>query len=438
MLFVDRADAGRHLAQRLRYLRGTGVVVLGVAGGGVPVAAEVAADLGAPLDVVVAAKLGVPFQPEYGFGAVGEDGVRVIDTQVVRQARLGGAEIAAVEAAARARLNRGVSQYRRNRPPLPLAGRTAVVVDDGLATGSTARAACAVARARGASRVVLAVPAGSAQAVAALRGDVDEAVCLHAPPRFAAVGEWYADFCELTDHDVTVLLDQAASRTTALDAGPEPAEIAVDLGGARLRGTLAIPDRAAGLVIFAHASASSRHSPRHQSAAAVLNRAGLGTLLADLLTTDEQLSRAYVGNVVMLGVRLAGMTGWLHSQPGTAAIPVGYFGVGPGAAAALWAAARPQLPVTAVVSQDGRPDLVGHRLALVQAPTLLIVGGADEALLRLNEQAQAQLGCENRMEIVRGASEFEEPGALDERVTDLASAWFTRRFTQAGELWHAA
>ena len=169
MLFIDRADAGRHLAQRLRHLRGPDVVVLGLPRGGVPVAFEVAEELRAPLDVIVVRKLGVPFQPECGFGAIGEDGARVIDDRVVRLTRLTGPEIATVEARERAQLDRRVSQLRGDRTPIRLAGRTVIVVDDGIATGSTARAACMVARARGASRVLLAVPVGSVQAAASLR-----------------------------------------------------------------------------------------------------------------------------------------------------------------------------------------------------------------------------------------------------------------------------
>ena len=380
MLFVDRADAGRHLAQRLRHLRGADVVVLGLPRGGVPAAFEVAVDLHALLDVIVVRKLGVPFQPEYGFGAIGEGTTRIIEDHVTRQTGLTVQEIAAVEARERARLDRRVRQLRGDRPPVPLAGRTVIVVDDGIATGSTARAACTVARARGASRVVLAVPVGSVAGVASLRRDADEVVCLHTPARFVAIGEWYS---EVTDEEVTILLEKAAVSSAGSGcADPDPAEIAADAGGVRLQGSLVIPDRAAGLVVFAHGSGTSRHSPRNQFVAAALNRAGAGTLLVDLLTADEELARAYVFNIAMLAARLAGITRWLRDQP-AAAIPVGYFGASTGAAAALWAAAAyPRLPVMAIVSRGGRPDLAGRQLALVQVPTLLIVGGANEVTPR--------------------------------------------------------
>ncbi len=439
MLFVDRADAGRHLARPLRHLRGADVVVLGLPRGGVPVAFEVAQELRAPLDVIVVRKLGVPFQREYGFGAIGEGGARIIDDYVVRRTRLTGQEIAEVEARERAILDRRVSQLRGGRPPVPLAGRTVIVVDDGIATGSTARAACMVARARGAGRVMFAVPVGSAKGAASLRRDADEVICLHAPAQFFAIGQWYGDFSQVTDEEVTMMLDRAAAYDGSGDAEANPAEIAVDVGGPRLPGSLAIPDQAGGLVVFAHGSGSSRRSPRNRYVAAELNRVGLGTLLVDLLTSDEELSRAYVFNIALLAARLAGITGWVRAQPGTAAIPLGYFGASTGAAAALWAAAAsPRLPVAAIVSRGGRPDLAGPRLAQVDAPTLLIVGGADDVVLDLNRQAQAQLRCENRLEVIPGATHlFEEPGALNQ-VADLAADWFSSHFARASAATRAA
>ena len=220
---------------------------------------------------------------------------------------------------------------------------------------------------------------------------------------------------------------------------PDPVEVAVETGGVWLPGSLVIPPRAAGLVVFAHASGSSRHSPGDQSVAAGLNRAGLGTLLIDLLTAGEELSRACVFDVTLLAARLTAITCWLGGQPATAALPLGYFGTSTGTAAALAAATdKPRLPVTAIVSRGGRPDLVGGRLALVQAPTLLIAGGADRVILDVNQRAQAQLKCESRLAVIPGATQLlEEPEALG-RVTDLAGEWFARHFAQVSTIAAAA
>ena len=190
-LFIDRADAGRRLAMLLEHLRGQDAVVVGLPRGGVPVAFEVARTLGAPLDVIVVRKLGVPFQPELGMGAIGEGRARVVDKAVQVAAGVSAEELAAVEASERAELERRVQRFRGARPPLSLAGRTVVVVDDGIATGSTARAACQVARAKGAARVVLAVPVAPPESVATLSHDANEVVCIEMPKSFRAVGEFY-------------------------------------------------------------------------------------------------------------------------------------------------------------------------------------------------------------------------------------------------------
>jgi putative phosphoribosyl transferase len=209
MRFRDRSDAGRRLASRLQFLRSEDVVVLGLPRGGVPVAVEVARTLGAPLDVILVRKLGVPAQPELGLGAIGESGARVINQEVVHYAHVSEAQIAQVEQKERAELQRRAQRFRGDVPHESLAGRTAVIVDDGIATGSTARAACQVARALGAATVVLAVPVAPPSADRTLRGDADEVICLEMPERFQAIGEWYEDFAQTSDEEVVALLRAA-------------------------------------------------------------------------------------------------------------------------------------------------------------------------------------------------------------------------------------
>ncbi|MDF0372244.1 phosphoribosyltransferase family protein [[Kitasatospora] papulosa] len=416
MQFTDRTDAGRRLAVALRHLGRRDPVVLGLPRGGVPVAYEVAQALGAPLDVIVVRKLGVPYHPELGFGAIGEGGVRVISEEIVRRTGVGEKDLVAVERAEAAELVRRAHAYREGRPRLPLEGRAVVVVDDGVATGATARAACQVVRAQGAAYVVLAVPVASPDAAARLREDADEVVCLSAPVLFSAVGEWYRDFSQTSDEEVVALLARASADAVAAE------EVEVDAGGVPLSGDLVLPADAGAVVVFAHGSGSSRHSPRNRSVAAALNRAGLGTLLFDLLTPGEEVYRANVFDIGLLAGRLADTTDWLRRR---VPLPVGSFGASTGAAAALRAAAAADSGVGAVVSRGGRPDLAGADLSGVRAPTLLVVGGDDTTVIDLNRQAQAALHCENRLEIVPGATHlFEEPGAL-ERVADLARDWFT-------------
>ncbi|WP_020139472.1 phosphoribosyltransferase family protein [Streptomyces sp. 351MFTsu5.1] len=193
MRFDDRRAAGRQLAWRLESLRDRDPVVLGLPRGGVPVAYEVAGALDAPLDVLVVRKLGVPRSPELGFGALGENGVRVLNDDVLEETGVGLAEQAVVEAAERTELERRVSRCRHGRDPVALTGRTVVIVDDGLATGATAEAACRVVRGRGAARIVLAVPVGTTAVVARLRRLADEVVRRQALPFLGTVGAWCHD-----------------------------------------------------------------------------------------------------------------------------------------------------------------------------------------------------------------------------------------------------
>jgi putative phosphoribosyl transferase len=209
MMFTNRVDAGRRLAAKLQHLRGQPIVVLGLPRGGVPVALEVAGSLDAPLDVIVVRKLGVPFQPELGMGAIGEGGTRVINDDVVRLAHVTLSELAEVEGRERTELDRRATRFRGERPRLSLAGRTAIIVDDGIATGSTARAACQVARAQGAARIVLAVPIAPPEWTDRLGAEADELICLDTPRFFRAVGEFYADFSPTTDDEVVECLEAA-------------------------------------------------------------------------------------------------------------------------------------------------------------------------------------------------------------------------------------
>jgi putative phosphoribosyl transferase len=204
-------------------------------------------------------------------------------------------------------------------------------------------------------------------------------------------------------------------------------EVAIPAGErVQTAGDLVVPSAPRGLVVFAHGSGSSRHSPRNRQVALALQRRSLATLLLDLLTDKEERDRANVFDVALLAARLVRATRWAREQEPLVQLPVGYFGASTGAAAALSAAAELGVCVTAVVSRGGRPDLAGERLAAVSAPTLLIVGARDELVLELNRDAQARLRAPSELAIVPDATHlFEEPGALDQ-VSALAGEWFER------------
>ena len=209
-------------------------------------------------------------------------------------------------------------------------------------------------------------------------------------------------------------------------------EVRIPADRATLDGNLTMVDQAKGLVLFAHGSGSSRHSPRNQFVARTLNKAGLATLLFDLLTPEEEsvdlYTREHRFDIGLLAERLIHATKWAKQQKEITELRIGYFGSSTGGGAALVAAAELPNEVGAVVSRGGRPDLAGDALPKVKAPTLLIVGGEDHVVIELNEQARAQMKCECKIDIVPGATHlFEEPGTL-EQVATQASEWFVRHF----------
>ncbi|HJW00953.1 MAG TPA: phosphoribosyltransferase family protein [Arthrobacter sp.] len=423
--FRNRVDAGRRLGQRLAGLLGEGVVVLGLPRGGVPVAAEVAAALNAPLDVIVVRKLGVPFQPELAMGAIGEGDTRVLDRGVLSVAHVTENELRTVEQGERELLESRVALYRRGRARTDLKGRTVVIVDDGIATGSTARVACRVARQLGAARVILAVPVASARVLGSL-SDADQVFSLVSARNFQAVGYYYRDFSPTKDDEVVQLLDAAARRLHPAEAEQSAGvdqEVHVPASAVNLQADMHLPRQCGAVVVVAHGS--GRHSPRNRHVASVLQDAGLGTLLLDLLTPAEEVSREKVFDIALLAGRLMAATRWLETRGDTAGSRIGYLGAGTAAGAALWAAADPGNQVAAIVSMGGLPDLAGPRLAAVRAPTLMIAGSADPQLLALNRYAMELMRAPTRLRIIPGATHlFEEPGTLTQAAT-FAADWFT-------------
>ena len=417
-LFEDRRDAGRKLARALAGVEAD--LVVGLARGGVAVAAEVARALGIELDALAVRKVGHPWQPEYAIGAVTPGGgvyIRSYDGLEPDEA----AEVARRAQAHAEELDRLLHE---RRPAVDPAGKACLLVDDGLATGATMIAAVRWARARGARRVTVAVPVAPPETVAVLEREADAVVCVAAPLAVGAVGFWYADFAQVTDAEVLALLDEAALARASVRR-----ELVLRADGVELPGTLVVPRAATGAVLFAHGSGSGRASPRNLAVARVLEQAGLATLLFDLLTPEEAFDRANVFDVPLLGGRLEAATRGLRAEPEGAGLALGYFGASTGAAAALWAAAALGDEIGAVVSRGGRPDLAAGRLGLVRAPTLLIVGGEDREVLALNRRAAEELRCEHELVVVPGATHlFEEAGTL-ERVAELAQGWFSARLS---------
>lgn len=422
--FRDRIDAAEQLADALSSLRDKHPLILAIPRGGVPIGRVLADRLQGDLDVVLVRKLGAPGHPEYAVGAIDENGRMVVSQEAV----LAGASehYLQQEAAAQLATIRARRQlYSPHHAAVDAAGRTVVVVDDGLATGATMRAALQAARARKPSRLICAVPVAAPASLVEVADLADDLVYLSAPAHFRAVSQFYLAFPAVDDEEVVRLLE--AKHSASVNADVESVQIGAE-AGVVLSGDLEIPHNAAGLVIFAHGSGSSRKSPRNRYVAYALHAHGLATLLFDLLTEDEARDVALRFDISKLASRLDAALQWAMRHAGTKALPIGLFGASTGAAAALVLAARYPMAVKAVVSRGGRPDLAGHGvLARVTAPTLLIVGGADKETIPLNRLALSALTCHAEMVLVPNATHlFEEHGAL-EQVSALAAKWFRER-----------
>lgn len=431
--FTDRSEAGRLLAARLLAMNLAHPVVYTLPRGGVPVGLEIARALNAPLDLVLVRKIGAPGAAEVALGAVvdGKDPRTVINEDVRRAFGVDAPFLARARNRELAEIERRRALYLEGRPRIDPAGHTAIIVDDGLATGATAKAALAAIKQQGAGRTILAVPVAPKAALTDMSGHADDIVCLVEATGFRGVGAYYTDFHQLTDEETIGLLRQSwaeySDKSADESAGISRREIEVP--PLRLRGDLCIPPASRGLVLFAHGSGSSRLSPRNIAVAEALNRHGFATLLLDLLTEAEARDRRNVFDIPLLAERLLEAVLWINGEPDLAELRLGLFGASTGAGAAHLAAAELNGRVSAVVSRGGRPDLAGSALPRVTAATLLIVGGEDRQVLALNYQALAAMRCEKRLKIVPHAGHlFEELGTL-EAVTELASAWFEHYLT---------
>jgi putative phosphoribosyl transferase len=437
--FRNREDAARQLAAALAGYRGAHPVVLAIPRGAVPMGRLIADALDGELDVILVRKLGAPDNPEFAIGAIDERGQTMLDDA---SAEWAGASRGYVQQEAERQLaliRERRQRYRGGRAGIALAGRTVIVVDDGLATGATMLAALRAARAQQPARLICAVPVAARDSLAQVARVADEVVSLATPSPFGAVGYYYREFDQVDDAAVAAAL----AATPANDAPPlaRASSLAVQIRAedAMLPGDLVSPQAPQALVIFAHGSGSSRLSARNRFVAEVLNRRGFATLLFDLLTPQEDRDRALRFDIPLLTRRLQAALGWARRESGHRELPIALYGASTGAAAALAVAAARPRDVAAVISRGGRPDLAGREaLARVRAPTLLIVGGADPEVLQLNRAAQAILGGRAELVVVPGATHlFEEPGTL-EQVAVRSADWLARILASTAPPSHGA
>ena len=422
--FADRNDAARRLGEALEEYRGRDALVLAIPRGAVPIGRIIADALGGELDVVLVRKLGAPENPELAIGAVDERGNVMLNAN----AQWSGADDAYVLGEARRQseiMRERRQRYRAGCDAATIAGRTVIVVDDGLATGATMIAALNAVRAQHPARLVCAVPVAARDSLAEVSRHADDTVCLATPSPFHAVGLYYRDFSPVEDDDVVALLEAPKPSSTA----PPTRSVRITTQGVEIDGDLVVPEAPRGVVLFVHGSGSSRRSPRNRHVAGVLRRHGMATLLFDLLTTREDADARARFDIRLLSERLEAAVRWVRGEPALKALPIGLFGASTGAAAALVVAAKQADRIAAVVSRGGRPDLAGESvLAQVRSPCLLIVGGADPEVLKLNRVACESMTSWAELIVVPGATHlFEEPGTL-EQAAQHAANWFARAF----------
>lgn len=416
--FHNRVEAGRILADKLAHFFDENPLILALPRGGLPVAGEIAKRLSAPLDVLAVKKIGAKNNPELAIGAVSEDGVPVLNEDIVNLMDPSRIYLKDAVPKKAAEVQRQISMYRNIRPMLPVSGRVVILVDDGLATGATMEAAVQVLKNRGAKKIIAAVPVASSEAYSRLKSVVDEAEVLLVPKEFYSVGLWYHDFSEVTDE---VALSIFKNNAGVSEAKTQEKEVKIVVENGYVHGDLCIPNNAKGIILFAHGSGSSRKSSRNREVARALQGEGFATLLFDLLTEAEGAVRGNVFDIELLSSRLILAKHWIKEHHGS--LPIGLFGASTGAAAAIEAAAQEPSDIFAIVSRGGRPDMAVASLLHVKIPTLLIVGGEDKEVLNLNRAASRKL-VNSRLVIIPGASHlFEEAGKLEE-VIEFAMDWF--------------
>lgn len=426
MIFKNRIHAGKLLASKLHKYKNKKAVVLALPRGGVPLGAEVAKELNVSFDVLIVRKIGAPFNSELAVGAICENDEPIFNSQILSKVGLEPDDMNRAVAEEKKEVQRQIKEFRLGKPMSDTTEKTVILVDDGLATGATIKAAVKYLKKSGAAKIVVAVPVAPSSTARAIRDKVDELIVLEERENLVSVGQWYSDFSQVSDNEVITLLQSSQKKMAKQTAMPRNCTVEIKIDKVKLEGELTVFSEMKAVIIFAHGSRSSRKSPRNLQVANDLNSAGFGTLLFDLLTDHEAKDRTNVFNIEFLSDRLASVTEWLLQQQNFQSTKIGFFGASTGAAAALQAAAKQSVKehIFSIVSRGGRPDLAGEEaLMTIQIPTLLIVGSNDSIVINLNRKAQKKLS-NSKLSIIAGATHlFEEPGALEE-VSRQAAQWF--------------
>ncbi|MBS1972620.1 MAG: erythromycin esterase family protein [Bdellovibrionales bacterium] len=416
--FKNRKEAGLALAERLNSFKKDHPLILAIPRGGVPVAFEVAQGLETDLDLLMVKKIGTPDYPEVAIGAVSEDGRPRYDESLMKRLGILKSSLKPLVEKKKEELREQIREFRGMKSAVSVEGRTVIIVDDGIATGTTLKAAMDLLLLRKPKKIIVATPVAPKETVKELSKIADELICLLTPSPFYAVSDYYSDFKQVANEEVKKLIQSASQEQEE----PFYREMVFRDGDAELKADLQLVEEMKGVVVFAHGSGSSRQSPRNKYVAQELNKAGYGTLLADLLTEKEASDRKNVFDIDLLVQRVLKATDTMMPYLPSFDVPIAYFGASTGAAAALGATAKSPREIFAVISRGGRPDLARTYLSQVKAPTLLIVGAEDSQVIPLNQSAAERLKNVKLVLVPRATHLFEEPGTLEE-VVEYSLDW---------------
>ncbi len=413
--FENRIEAAELLVPLLQDLKDQNPLILAVPRGAIPMGRILATALNGELNILLVRKIRHPFHPELAIGAVTEFGdVIVTPPESLSSDEIERAALQEIQA-----LEKKRARYTGQHKMVDVQGRTVVLVDDGVATGSTLAAGIRSLKSQGAHRIIVAVPVSSESAVSRLQAEGAEVRAYYVPQFFGAVSYFYKDFPQISDSEVGEFFRV------------QSVQVEIANGKEKYKAVLGKALSPKGFVLFVSGSSGGRLNPRNQYLADFLNRQGISTMLVDLLSEEESKDKSNTFDIQLLADRVLKFTEWIERSPEFRHLPLGYIGANTGAGAALRAVVVAGARVSAVVSRGGRPDLAGDILAKVQTPTLLLVGGKDHLVVDLNESAFRKLKAEKRMEVIPRASHlFEEPGTL-QQVAELTADWFQKYFTQA-------
>lgn len=427
MLFLNRKTAGIQLAQKLNHYKRSGAIVLALPRGGVPVASQVADWLELPMDVLVTRKITSPSFPELALGAVCEQGEPYWNHDLLTEMGLSPQDLRGELEQQQERIKYQVYKFRQGHVLRSLKGKTVIVIDDGIATGATMRAAIEFLKGQDLASLVVATPVAAEESVNRLASLVDEVVVVHKMQKFSSVGQWYKNFTQVEDQNVVDIL----SARSAEEVRHTGERVKIMLEPFHLRGEFFDIQDPRGLVVFVHGSGSDYSSPRNRYLSTQLQEAGYSTLLFDLLTHEEAGDRRNTFDIVLLTQRLSQVIQWISAHKKYRALPLVLFAASTGAAAAL--SVVPQFEnksQLSVICRGGRPDLATVDLRSIEVPVLLIVGGYDADVLKINQRAADDLPHSELLIVPQATHLFEEAGAL-EQVGALSVNWLTKTLIES-------